>query len=137
MFIEIDDYLNEKYNFQTEDIFNNTDYFTLKSKYSKSDIILIFRFLTKNDYINGVKYSEQNFLSIFFNPTIEVTIEFNSFTYLFVYVLENMSELFLDLTPTKIGKSERFRTKGSKNKASELLTAGNYSKAKNSYQNKK
>ena len=135
VFLEIDNYFNEKYNFQTEDVLFD-DYFILKSKHTKNDIITIYRFLTRNDYINGIKYSEEHFLSVFFDSTTENIIEFNSFTYLLVFILEKMGDLFLDLKPAKIGESKRFKTKGSKNKPSELLNAGNYSKAKNAYKKK-
>lgn len=134
VFVEIDDYFIEKYNFQTEEVFD--DYFKLKSQYNQNDIVTIYRLLTRNDYIDGVKYSEEYFLSIFFETNTENSLEFNCYTYIAVIIFENMKELFLNMNPMSIEASGRFKTKSGKTKPSEILNSSNYGRVKNSLKNK-
>jgi hypothetical protein len=135
VFIEIDNYFNEKYGFQTEEYFDN-GFFKLKNNYSQKDIIKIYDFLIYNEYLDGHKYTKDDFLAVLFSPTTEIIIEFDCFTYIIVTIFENLKELFEDMTQKDIGESGRFKTKSGKTKPSEILNSSNYSRVKNSLKDK-
>ncbi len=120
LFIEIDNYFVEKYDFQTESDFA-LGKFSLKSQYNEDDLRKIFGFLTRNDYVNGELYSKNDFISVIHDETTESIIQFKCFTYTAVAILNKLQELFLNMNPTSIEESGRFITKSGK-----IINASNY-----------
>jgi len=128
---EIKDYLNKKYQFPLEKDNNGASYFTLKPKYSRRDLENIYDFIDDNLYLDADEYSFEDFYSVLNYIDSKETIRFSTSTENIVCLLNEMSNLFTDLTRKKIEESERFKTK-----SGAILSVSNYENTINRIKNK-
>ncbi|WP_452219971.1 hypothetical protein [Lacinutrix salivirga] len=128
---EIKDYLKKKYQFPLELENNEVSYFTLKPKYSRKDLQKIYDFMDDNLFIDADEYSFEDFYSVLNYIEIKETVRFNTSTENIVCLLNEMSNLFIDLTRKRIEESERFKTK-----SGAILSVSNYESTINRIKNK-
>tara|TARA_R110002111_G_scaffold262856_1_gene341866 strand:- start:7607 stop:8431 length:825 start_codon:yes stop_codon:yes gene_type:complete len=128
---EIKDYLNKKYHFPFVTDNNSASYFSLKPKYSRRDLEKIYYFMDDNLFIDADEYSFEDFYSVLNYIEIKDTFRFNTSTENLVCLLNEMSNLFADLTRKKIEESERFKTK-----SGTILSVSNYESTINRIKNK-
>lgn len=108
---EIKLYLEIKYGFRENSQFNVNSYFTLKPKYSSTDLQQIFDFITDELYIDSEIYDFSDFFSVLNDKQTEIKLTFNCSTEIMVCFLFEMSNLFSDLTRKRIAESGRFLSK--------------------------
>ena len=104
---------------------------SLKPKYSRRDLEKIYYFMDDNLFIDADEYSFEDFYSVLNYIEIKDTFRFNTSTENLVCLLNEMSNLFADLTRKKIEESERFKTK-----SGTILSVSNYESTINRIKNK-
>lgn len=110
-FEEIKKYLEEKYSFMEKPQFDLNSYFSLKSKYQRTDLEKIFDFITNEDYLNSELFDFTDFFSVLNDIETDIKLKFNCSTEVMVCFLNELSNLFSDLTRKRIAESGRFLSK--------------------------
>ena len=128
---EIKDYLRVKYQFPLEIKINTVSYFTLKPKYSRADLQKIYDCMDDNSFVDADEYSFDDFYSVLNYVDTEKVLKFSTSTENMVCLLNEISNLFSDLTRKKIQESGRFITKSGK-----TLSVSNYENTINRIKNK-
>lgn len=107
-FEEIKDYLQVKYHFVEKPLFDLNSYFSLKSKYRRADLEKVFDFITNEDYLNSEHFEFTDFYSVLNDKEADIKLKFNCSTEVMVCFLNELSNLFSDLTRKRIAESGRF-----------------------------
>lgn len=126
---EIEKYLIEKYNFNSISQFEDVSFFTLKPKYSLTDLKKVYNYITGELFLDDEIHSFEDFKSVFFDMQTRSTLVFNCSSSVIAVILDCMKVLFTDLTRKKIEESSRFLTKPGKTKESKVFKVENFNKS--------
>ena len=118
--MEIKKYLSSKYHFDNSIPENSFSYFKPKISLTITDLEKVYDFLIESEYLDDEIITFEEFQSIFNDKETSSKIIFNCSTELASVILKEMTNLFLDFSPTSIEKSQRFFTK-----QNNVLTANN------------
>lgn len=122
----IQEYLAKKYKYNPISQFKGVSFFTLKPKYSNSDLQKIYIFITSELFLDDEIYSFEDFKSVFDESETKNKLVFNCETPIIINILDNLKHLFTDFTRNRIEESGRFLTKPGIKKCSNLINVGIY-----------